>query len=255
MRESKGTTTPMPPPPHDPELLLRAVAVAKQWLGTDVVRRAVLDRHVGVLEDDDADHPRRRPGVWLAPLAPLDDAMHDRAALRRWLRDGLRGAVVYPRVFPLRWRDHYTALVVWRGPPVARRYHATLFDPHAGVPRRAHAAPPVHDVVEPALTHGRVPPDLRTVAPPEPSQREPADTLCVVWMTLYLCRKWAPGTGLRHAVEFLRGEVRALGRDFLRFCREEGVTDDPPRRLYAALDRLTVTAYRAAFHGDGGGDL
>ena len=238
------------------ELLLRAVCAAKTWIGTDAVRRRLVTERGG--------RPwRRRPAYapgrcWLADLAPLDDRMDDPDALYAWLRAGLVHADdpddprPYPRLFPLRWRNHYTALV--RRDP---RGPLALFDPHAGHEPRWYAEPPLDVVrraaddvgadVDPVVVvdNGRGGTSRRR----RPPQRERADTFCVVWMTAFFCRLWRPHHGLADVWRFLLACVRANAADFQDFCRRD-LCASPVRAqaLYRALADASVADYRAAFY-------
>ena len=258
-RRRTGVVASQRPVERRRSLLLRAVAVGKEWMGTDVVRGQIVRYHHQFRPDDDGRgrgatgssgrSPRAAAAFWMADLAQLDERMDDAGALHEWIRAGL-GSAPYPRLFPLRWHDHYTALVVWRPPQRGdARYHATVFDPHEGAAPRRYTAPPVDAVVRSALAHGGVGPSLTTVVPPRPSQHERSDTLCVVWMTMFLCRRWRPNHTLRDAWRFLQSEVRRSGNDFVQFCREEDPACTPreARALHDALVAATVTEYRAAF--------
>ena len=80
-----------------------------------------------------------------------------------------------------------------------------------------------------------------------PSQREPADTFCVVWMTMFLCDRYGPGMRLAAVWDFLREAVSVERADFFAFCRELGHPVTRAGRWHRALRTATVDAYRTAF--------
>lgn len=211
--------------------LLFDVSHTKYWMGLDDTRGRIVERH--------------RTPCWLAPLAELDAHPDDAGRLRRWVRDGCRPDAPrpWPRLFPVRWRDHYTALEV-SGPGADA--DARLFDSHAGpLPtrsgRRWHAAPPL-DALRAEL------PRLRLVHDPvRASQCDPADTLCVVWITLYLCGAWRPGMGLADTYAFMLRCVRTFGDDFrATLAAELAVTN--PWVVYRCLRRSSAGMYRRQWH-------
>ena len=183
-----------------------AVDVATRWLATDVARSLAVPAQRG----------------WVVPVAELDDHLDDPGALRAFLvavRDARDRP--WPRLIALRWHDHYTGLVAFANGSAA------LFDPHHGAQPRRYAPPPESVVRE-------VWPRLTWAVPSAhgPSQSEPADTLCMVWVTLYFAGHWRPRLGLRGALAYLQRTVRTHGADLLAYAREdEGYAQGPAGRL------------------------
>lgn len=208
------------------EDILWAVDHAKRWMGTTVTQRALLRAFLG--------HARGYIGG-----EALDDALDDPDALVGWVEQGLRPrrGLGWPRLFPVRWHDHYTAWVAHRdgtgvcftqGPGTGCRQGPGV-DPHMG----PLDGPRFYD--EPPLAELRplFPGGLTLVHDPlQASQRYPEDTLCCVWcdgsshpvgpavsMVMFFCDRWRTGCDLADAWEFLRECLRCMGHDFCLYAR------------------------------------
>ena len=89
----KETTTIM-----DCNDVLWAVDHAKQWMGTTVTQRNLLRAFTG------------KRGHYVSGDT-LDTRLDDPEALVEWMSRGLRARGRWPRLFPVRWCNHYTAWV------------------------------------------------------------------------------------------------------------------------------------------------
>ena len=79
----------------------------------------------------------------------------------------------------------------------------------------------------------------------EASQSVEEDTLCVVWMTAWMCGQWHPSHRLPDILAFVRKCLALLPTDFLRFLRSHP-TYSPTHagRAYQRLRyALTARAY------------
>ena len=225
----------MPSSTQQQRTLLYAVDIAKRWVGTDVVREALIR---GM-------RPDGLHGVFLAELAPLDaHPADDRTALEDWLDHWLERFRRRPDpdledllFVPLRWRNHYSALLISGDAQIP----AVLFDPHED------AVPRVHAPFPRSILRARLPTLMVRRPIDGPSQREPADTFCVVWMTMFLCDRYGPGMRLAAVWDFLREAVSVERADFFAFCRELGHPATRAGRLHRALRTASVDAYRTAF--------
>ena len=180
--------------------MLAALDLAKRWMGTDIARGMILGR---------SNH------FWLAPLEPLDVHPDDPLALERWIRAAcVRDPRPYPRFLPVRWKDHYTALIVFANDT------ATIFDPHDDE-NRVHAPPPMN-VIYCVLPN--------TTLLGDGSQRDPIDTFCVGWMTMFFDRKCKPGQGLPDVLKFIADCVCVdTERTFSGFASRTGSSPDSRR--------------------------
>lgn len=205
--------------------LMWAVDEAKEWLGTDQALDRVVTQYRG------------GGNFWMATLAELDDHVDERPALSVWLQQGLGANGPWPRFFPIRWRDHYSALIV------DRNGMAVLFDPQGGpMPRnrpRWYHEPPL-----PLLR--RHLPGLELVGNhvARASQWVREDTFCVVWMTMFFCGVWTCDMVLADVYAFLVKCVRDHHRDFANYMTE---TRRAHRQSYTTLTRSSVQDYLHAW--------
>lgn len=189
---------------NDEERLLYALQYAQAWLTTDTVTARVVDASLG------ANHP-------VAPLAELEDMTPDgdlgqitQAQVQSWLRShrppSMNGRSMR---YLVRWKDHYTALVV----PGDRLSAPVFFDPHAkGWLRYADPLRMIRAVfgnVQPAVVSGQ-----------QPFQRAPHDTFCGTWSVRFLAGRHAP-TGLVGVLRFLCQQTLALLPDFQAYLRDD----------------------------------
>ena len=140
------------------DFVLWAIDAMKRWFGTDDTMRAISQIIT-------------KKKSWIAPMAPLDDRIDDAAALEQWLKHGYCNiSATYPRIFPIRWKNHYSVLIL------VSRHIGTFFDPHSGLlpkgrRRRWYAKPPTK-IINRVLSNI----NLHVVCPKIASQREKCDT-------------------------------------------------------------------------------